>query len=428
MEFEAFGSQGSSELVPCSVCGRSFNPESIAKHEKICRKADLGSKRRKVFDSGKQRAKGTEIPVSKTNRPGQQPKVRKVPAPVKQSNWRQNHLDFINAIRSARGVQHAMKTGGPLPPPPPPSINPDFIECPTCHRRFNQKAAARHMPFCAERSKTFGAPVKPLQKRAAANLDGSSTGARKAYDNKVVRKKSGANPYAYADTQMYNTTFGQPGAQEYPTRGQALNQSPGSSARQRSQRGGGNVSVSRNEGVGPKYSTARSASTLKSGNRQSPAAAMATQHRAKQSGHIRFADQDGEMLASDMRKPSSGQGNTSWYGNQGTYRQTKASQARQQASQKRSVQAKPEATFETTTPLDENFRTSSPNMTSQNTKSPSTSAVRRLPQMSPRINATLNGNAGGGKPSPFCHDCGTKYPVAEARFCCSCGCKRAYIG
>ena len=43
---------------------------------------------------------------------------------VKQTNWRAQHSDFINAIRSAKGVQHAIDTGGPLPPPPPPSLNP----------------------------------------------------------------------------------------------------------------------------------------------------------------------------------------------------------------------------------------------------------------------------------------------------------------
>lgn len=33
-------------------------------------------------------------------------------------------MDFVNAIRSARDAQKAIRTGGPLPPPPPPSVNP----------------------------------------------------------------------------------------------------------------------------------------------------------------------------------------------------------------------------------------------------------------------------------------------------------------
>ncbi|XP_077997661.1 uncharacterized protein LOC144450805 isoform X2 [Glandiceps talaboti] len=442
MEYEAFSGQGSQDLPSCQVCGRSFNPESLVKHERICRKTQINARKRKVFDSGKQRAKGTEIAVSKTVRPGQQPK----PQPVKQTNWRQKHQDFVNAIRSARQVSHAMKTGGPLPPPPPPSINPDFVQCPTCNRRFNQKAAARHIPFCADRAKTFGAPVKSLEKRAAADVKGS-TAVRKAYDNKVVRKKPGANPYAYADSQMYTSSFGQPGAQDYPTRGEPLGYGPGpSSGRQRSQGGGGGVSISRSEGNGPKYSNARSASSLKSGGRPQPN----TQSKMKTSGHIRFADQDGEALASEMNQPPP-QTNTSWYGNQGTYRTTKASQARQQQGQQRRQSGRnvppksnkqDEATFETTVPLDENL-TPRPDLASQGVPSPgygksSSSIVRKLPQMSPKtmspktmspkpMSPSVNGNSSSGKPSPFCHGCGTKFPVSDARFCCNCGAKRAFL-
>lgn len=42
----------------------------------------------------------------------------------KKSNWRQQHEDFISAIRAAKLATRAMKEGRPLPPPPPPSINP----------------------------------------------------------------------------------------------------------------------------------------------------------------------------------------------------------------------------------------------------------------------------------------------------------------
>jgi predicted nucleic acid-binding Zn ribbon protein len=45
--------------MKCSECGRSFNSVAYAKHSQICRKVN-GSKR-KVFDSAKARAKGTEM-------------------------------------------------------------------------------------------------------------------------------------------------------------------------------------------------------------------------------------------------------------------------------------------------------------------------------------------------------------------------------
>jgi hypothetical protein len=66
-------------------------------------------------------------------------------------NWRLQHADLIGAIRNARLAKRAMATGQPLPPPPPPSLNPDYVQCPYCQRRFNETAAQRHIPFCKVR-------------------------------------------------------------------------------------------------------------------------------------------------------------------------------------------------------------------------------------------------------------------------------------
>ncbi len=49
---------GKDGLVSCSLCGRSFAPDRIEKHEGICAKTK--TKKRKVFDITKMRVKGTE--------------------------------------------------------------------------------------------------------------------------------------------------------------------------------------------------------------------------------------------------------------------------------------------------------------------------------------------------------------------------------
>ena len=49
---------GKDGLVGCSLCGRSFAPDRIEKHESICAKTK--TKKRKVFDITKMRVKGTE--------------------------------------------------------------------------------------------------------------------------------------------------------------------------------------------------------------------------------------------------------------------------------------------------------------------------------------------------------------------------------
>ncbi|KAB0366361.1 hypothetical protein FD754_010517 [Muntiacus muntjak] len=111
------------------------------RHGPICRK--LFNKKRKPFNSLKQRLQGADIPtVVKA--------PQSKPQPVRKSNWRQQHEDFINLIQSAKQCTLAIKEGRPLPPPPPPTVNPDYIQCPYCKRRFNETAASRHISFCKD--------------------------------------------------------------------------------------------------------------------------------------------------------------------------------------------------------------------------------------------------------------------------------------
>ncbi|XP_021247659.1 zinc finger C2HC domain-containing protein 1B isoform X2 [Numida meleagris] len=134
---------GSQDLVPCGTCGRHFAQDVLMRHEPICKK--VFNKKRKPFNSFKQRLQGTDIGTVKRQPPQKN-------QPVKKSNWRQHHEDFINAIQSAKEVTKAMQEGRPLPPPPPPSINPDYVQCPFCLRRFNEAAAVKHIKFCEEQA------------------------------------------------------------------------------------------------------------------------------------------------------------------------------------------------------------------------------------------------------------------------------------
>ena len=77
-------------------------------------------------------------------------KILETQIPKKKADWRRQHEEFVKTIRAARGVTNALKTGGELPPPPEPTVNPDYIQCPHCERRFNESAAERHMNFCKE--------------------------------------------------------------------------------------------------------------------------------------------------------------------------------------------------------------------------------------------------------------------------------------
>ncbi|XP_062833920.1 zinc finger C2HC domain-containing protein 1B isoform X3 [Anolis carolinensis] len=164
---------GSQNMINCETCGRHFTQDALARHAPICKK--VFNKKRKPFNSLKQRLQGTEIPTVK-----KQPIKRQ---PEKKSNWRQQHEDFITTIRAAKLATIAMKEGRPLPPPPPPTINPDYIQCPYCMRRFNEAAAERHINFCKEQAarRAFAPAQKgtkmPSSKQATPKKDPTLTSA-----------------------------------------------------------------------------------------------------------------------------------------------------------------------------------------------------------------------------------------------------------
>lgn len=121
-------------LHPCPICNRTFRPDALARHEKICKKT--AEKKRKVFNSSKQRAEGSEITPTSTTA---------VVKPVKKPNWRDKHNEFINNIRAAKG-KDVQTTGESTEPKK--NIPSGYIQCPTCERHFNQKAAERHINWC----------------------------------------------------------------------------------------------------------------------------------------------------------------------------------------------------------------------------------------------------------------------------------------
>lgn len=139
-------------MAACRICSRHFNVDRIEKHQQICEKT--AAKKRKIFDASKHRVKGTEAEqfvkrgVRSTTK---STPVTKIVDPAKKGNWRKKHEEFIQAIRAAKEMKAYLAKGGKLSdlPPPPPSENPDYVQCPHCKRRFNEAAAARHIPKCA---------------------------------------------------------------------------------------------------------------------------------------------------------------------------------------------------------------------------------------------------------------------------------------
>ncbi|XP_005409435.1 PREDICTED: zinc finger C2HC domain-containing protein 1C [Chinchilla lanigera] len=132
------------ELGKCSHCGRTFLLLRLERHSAICSK--MQGSRRKVFNSSRARAKGTEL-EQYMNWNG--PATVKAEPPQK-SNWRQKHESFIRTLRQAREIQQVIAKGGNPSDLPPilPAENPDYVQCSHCSRHFAPKVAERHIPKC----------------------------------------------------------------------------------------------------------------------------------------------------------------------------------------------------------------------------------------------------------------------------------------
>ncbi len=163
------------ELQQCASCGRTFNEIAYSKHIKICDKVFI--RQRKPYDSSKHRITGTDVEdfVNQSKRRtgvissrggggGKSIASRKISKEDlnqqcgnTENNWRVKSENFRNAMKLARTVaraeQRSKATGIPLHHLMPSTTHDDpiydtYIECPTCGRKFSEKAGTRHIPQC----------------------------------------------------------------------------------------------------------------------------------------------------------------------------------------------------------------------------------------------------------------------------------------
>ncbi|XP_067223355.1 zinc finger C2HC domain-containing protein 1C [Chanodichthys erythropterus] len=134
------------QLVPCNVCHRCFARERLETHMRVCEKK---RPQRKVFDMSQYRAKGTELEeFMKINSRSKTPERKK-------NNWRQKHEAFIQTMRQGRSHE----------PQSVSNLNPEYVTCPHCGRKFAPGPAERHIPKC-QNIKSRPAPPKQPQTSA----------------------------------------------------------------------------------------------------------------------------------------------------------------------------------------------------------------------------------------------------------------------
>ncbi|NWV16810.1 ZC21C protein, partial [Origma solitaria] len=147
------------EFGQCSFCKRKFFCTRLEKHVSICGKNQ--DSKRKVFDSSKARARGTELEQYQQRKSSRSPQSK---TPPRKSNWKQKHEALIHTVSQVRQVQQILAKGGKASdlPPLPPVENPDYVACTYCGRKFAPRVAERHIPKCKN---IKNRPPPPPQRR-----------------------------------------------------------------------------------------------------------------------------------------------------------------------------------------------------------------------------------------------------------------------
>lgn len=418
---DAFRDTGTpTRLAECSSCGRTFNPTALGRHAKVCQ----GQKKRKPFDSSKQR--NSDVPKDFVKKPTKT--QSELAAGGKKSNWREKHEEFVNNLRAARGVASAQKTGGPLPPPPPPAANPDYVQCPHCSRRFNEHAAERHIPFCKEQksrlanssSAKSGSLAKRTQYKPPLPGKRTSTGSATTVSSAgKTRQVASAKTKSDLDFSSPGQSSGygsrQPLASPSSRRKQVPNASP-----MATRKGHSSPSQQRNKDMNGTYSggarsSERNQHLFDSDEETSPATQIREARYGRRSSQSNGnTDNPGGRGGSGSRysRPTSDYSDVS----------DRISSSSSSGQRNRHIALRdPSPTFFD----DFGFDSNSPSPPMDHTPVSSRERLQETASHSTR-RGQREGSA-GKKLSKFCHECGTKYPVENAKFCCECGMRRLYI-
>ncbi|XP_053383239.1 zinc finger C2HC domain-containing protein 1A-like isoform X2 [Mercenaria mercenaria] len=396
------------DLKPCKKCGRTFNPESLVKHERVCNP----NKKVKVFDMAKQRV--TEDLSLKQIKAAQRKNVQ---AP--KSHWRQKHEEFVRNVRAARGAQKAIDEGLPLPPPPPPSENPDYIQCPYCNRRFNEKAAQRHIDFCKEQKKRLPAnkrvPTEIEQKRAAATKyqPPKPKGRGSPADSPAAGGGYGASRGGYSSGPAprgapAGARGTPPGARGTPPGAMGSKSDAGMG-----RTAGGYSSGSQGYSAGSQGSSSRGRAPAPAGgvkSRQPPASqgTYANKYADPSSGQNGIMNDPLRVLSGRSLK----------------LREDRRPASRDKPSNQNNVLSANRGAMDGNHMMSAHKSSSSSGHNFRGTDSGYHSSNSENDAAVPRLRKTGRPSSGIAK---FCHECGTKYPSAQAKFCMECGIRKLEV-
>jgi len=146
------------ELIECDGCGRKFNEKALKVHKKICKK--VFQTKRKVFKV----VVCDEKPEPKKGKKGKKEEKKKDEIP----KWKRDRDNLRAAMKMARKIKRAQARGEDISKiafEATPAELDDRVPCPHCGRKFNENAANRHIPKCAQMQHNKPKPGKKKKKK-----------------------------------------------------------------------------------------------------------------------------------------------------------------------------------------------------------------------------------------------------------------------
>ncbi|XP_058836290.1 rho GTPase-activating protein gacZ isoform X6 [Topomyia yanbarensis] len=162
------------ELRQCPICSRNFVPPSLSKHISICER--MQTKKRKPFDSSRQRREGTDLasylpknfglphnhPQARVSPPKTTNPIRKLSTSKTPTMERKDYMGVSHANNnmsksqtlpstSSTGDSSCTATTTPRPTLKR-SLSQQNEPCPYCERCFGFKAYDRHVEWCREKA------------------------------------------------------------------------------------------------------------------------------------------------------------------------------------------------------------------------------------------------------------------------------------
>eukprot|EP00798_Chlamydomonas_sp_ICE-L_P014489 gene14489-20513_t len=149
-------------LSECRSCGRKFNQKALQKHAKICQKVFI--QKRKTYNIAAARVEGSEAAKffdAKKGKPKSELRggagAKAAGGAGKKAKWKQQSEALRHAMKSNRMMEEAKAQGKDITKMnfdvgPTPEVDDDRVPCPHCGRKFSEKAAERHIPYCATKN------------------------------------------------------------------------------------------------------------------------------------------------------------------------------------------------------------------------------------------------------------------------------------